>query len=187
MGRVLVLTGEGKGKTTAAMGYAVRMAAEGKKAVVAQFLKGGGYTGELVSAEYFLPMLVIRQFGYGCPCADERKNGTADCRKCGTCFRENRNPERGYVPEAMAFAAAELAKAPAVVVLDEVSHAIRHGLVDMGTVINLVAGRPTITDMILTGRGMPEEIIAIADEASYCRAVRHPIQDGVSARRGIEY
>jgi cob(I)alamin adenosyltransferase len=188
MSEVLIFTGEGKGKTTAALGLAVRAVGEGKKAAVVQFLKGGGYTGELFAQCHLAPNLVIKQFGYGCPDAAAIQSGEAVCRKCGECFRQNRLPDRNYAGQALVFARELLATEEFdLVVLDEVSHAIRHGLVPAEEVAALVRNRPQRTDIVLTGRAMPEILVALADHATECRMVKHPIEAGIDARRGSEY
>ncbi|MDR3565046.1 MAG: cob(I)yrinic acid a,c-diamide adenosyltransferase [Negativicutes bacterium] len=186
--KVLIFTGEGKGKTTAALGLAVAAAAQGRKAVMVQFLKGGGYTGELFAQQQLAPGLVIRQFGYGCPIATDIKSGAKQCIKCGECFRENRNPVHDYAGQALAFANEVLLTGKTdLVVLDEISHAIRHRLLAVEQVIELIANRPSQVDLVLTGRNMPAALLALADRVTECRVVKHPLQAGIDARRGSEY
>ncbi|MDT8901741.1 cob(I)yrinic acid a,c-diamide adenosyltransferase [Anaeroselena agilis] len=185
---LLIYTGDGKGKTTAALGLAVAAAACGRRAVVVQFQKGGGYSGELF-AQVHLPALTIRQFGHGCAIAARIKSGEATCRKCGECFRANRDPANPYAARALAYAAGALQdERPAVLVLDEISHALRRGLLNPGQVIALIGSRSPETTVVLTGRHMPDELIALADQVTYCRAVKHPMKDlHIDARRGVEY
>jgi len=185
---LLIFTGDGKGKTTAALGLAVAAAAQGRRAVVVQFQKGTGYSGELF-AQVHLPTLTIRQFGHGCALSARIRNGDAVCSKCGACFRENRDPASPYAARAFAYAAAALRdERPAVLVLDEISHALRRGLLSAGQITDLVAARPAGTTLVLTGRHMPEELVSLADSVVECRAVKHPLRDlGIDARRGIEY
>lgn len=188
MSKVIIFTGEGKGKTTAAMGLAVAASASGKKAAVVQFLKGGGYTGELFAQRHLAPNLAIRQFGHGCSQAAAIKSGEALCRKCGECFRQNRKPEHDYAGKALAFAAGLLAEGEVdLLVLDEVSHAIRHQLLTAEEVAGLVSKRPSNMTVVLTGRAMPSQLLDLADEVTECRVVKHPIKSGIDARRGIEY
>lgn len=186
-GKVYIFTGSGKGKTTSALGLAVRAAASGEQAVVVQFLKGGGYTGELYSERYLEPYFSIKQFGFGCPTATEIKSGQALCTKCGQCFRENRNPANGFAPQALAYARGVLNDNIKVLVLDEISHAIKHKLIKLEEVLDLVTRRPPKVSIVLTGRNMPPELIELADEATECRVVKHPINVGIDARRGTEY
>lgn len=185
---IIIYTGDGKGKTTAALGLAVATAAAGRPAVVVQFLKGGGYTGELFAQVHLAPYLTIRQFGHGCPRAAEIRGGDAKCDKCGHCFRENRNPAHGYAGSALAWAAAALRdNPPALLVLDEISHALRHGLIGLADVLSLLESRPPATAIVLTGRHMPPALLELADRVTECRAVKHPMKNGIDARRGIEY
>ncbi|MDR3589134.1 MAG: cob(I)yrinic acid a,c-diamide adenosyltransferase [Negativicutes bacterium] len=185
---VVIFTGDGKGKTTAALGLAVSAAAKGRRAAVVQFLKGTGYTGELFAQRHLAPHLTIRQFGHGCPDAAAIQSGKQVCRKCGECFRQNRNPDNDYAGQALAFAGELLAQGETdLLVLDEVSHAIRRGLLPAEKVVELISSRPEKTDIVLTGRAMPQELLALADRITECRVVRHPIDSRIDARRGSEY
>lgn len=185
---VIVITGDGKGKTTTALGMAVLAAGQGERVRMIQFLKGGGYTGELSSCRYFHDLFVIYQFGYGCSISEDIRSGKKVCNKCGICFRENRNPERNYAGRAFELAK-QFAEDPSVslLILDEVSHAIRRGLINEEALVELITQRLSGIRLVLTGRNMPDRLISLADSATYCAAVKHPIQDGIDARRGIEY
>ena len=187
-GQVIVLTGEGKGKTTTALGLAVQTAAQGQTVKIVQFLKGGGYTGELTSCRLFGDNMAIHQFGYGCPIAAAIKTGEQVCTKCGICFRENRNPQRNYAGQALALAR-RFAADPAVslLILDEVSHAIRRELIGETAILELVHSRLSAMTIVLTGRNMPDAINGAADSVTWCAAVKHPMQAGIDGRRGIEY
>lgn len=182
-GLVQVYTGDGKGKTTAALGLAVRAVGHGLRVAMVQFMKGGGTTGEMAAAQNLAPYLTIRQFGYNCA-----RRGTPACDHCGTCFRENRNPAHGYAPAALAYARCICRDGAAdVLILDEIAHAIRHGLLAAEEVLALLAAKPAPLEVVLTGRHMPPEIVARADLVTECRAVKHPLAAGVPARAGIEY
>lgn len=187
-GKVFIFTGDGKGKTTAALGRAVRAAVENRKVTIVQFLKGNGYTGELFSAEFLKPLITIKQFGYRCPISAQIRSGEAVCNKCGLCFRENRNPANGFALEALTYASEIIKEGTAeLVILDEISHAIRRGLINLSEVTELVSTRPPHIDVILTGRNMPGELTTLADEVTECRAIKHPLAHGLDARRGTEY
>jgi cob(I)alamin adenosyltransferase len=186
--QLYVVTGNGKGKTTAALGYALREVLHGNKVTVIQFLKGGGYTGELFSTAVFGNLFTIKQFGYGCFMADDIRSGRQKCSKCGVCFRENRRTCHAYAPKALAYAWQEVTSGVnKVVVLDEISHALRHELIDLAEVVKLIKSRPLGTDVVLTGRNMPDELIQLAQIATSCEAVKHPMASGIDARWGIEY
>lgn len=187
-GLIRIFTGNGKGKTTAALGSALRAAGENRRVVVVQFLKGTGYTGELEAAKLINPKILIRQFGFGCHISSAIKEGSAECLKCGICFRENRNPVNNFAPMALAYAQEILAKDMAdLIILDEISHALKHDLIPLAKIINIVNSLPPYVELILTGRNMPSELMAIADEITVCHAYKHPMTAGLAARRGIEY
>jgi len=151
-------------------------------------LKGGGYTGELFAADYLAPNFIIRQFGYGCPISAEIKAGTSKCSKCGICFRENRNPVNEYGPKALRYAQQILLdKAADILVLDEVSHALKHRLISEASIVEMLLTKSEEVTIVLTGRNMPETIMNLADKVIICQAVKHPMADGIDARRGIEY
>jgi len=187
-GRIVIFTGDGKGKTTAALGLAVGAAANKQQVMIVQFLKGGGYTGELFAASYLAPYLTIKQFGYGCPIAAKIKSGEQLCTKCGVCFRENRKEMNEFAPQALAFATEVLHSGKCnLLVMDEISHALRHRLISMQAVLDLLASKPIDCDIVLTGRNMPEELKLIADQVTVCQPVKHPMKQGTAARRGTEY
>jgi cob(I)alamin adenosyltransferase len=170
-GLVQVYTGDGKGKTTAAFGLALRAIGRGLRVYVIQFIKGGFDYGELYVVDR-LPNLTLKAFGRG-------KFVTA------------RPPEKedvGFAHEAL-----ELAKKVVeggeydVVVLDEVNVAMSLKLISVDEVLELVKGKPVHVEFILTGRGAPEELIEVADLVTEMREVKHPYRKGVPARKGIEY
>ena len=186
--RLTVITGNGKGKTTAAMGRATLAAWSGERVLVVQFLKGTGYTGELTAAEHWSGRLVIRQFGAGCLHMAEIRDGLGECRRCGNCFRANKLPENRFVDQA--FEAVKQAAESAqwdLLVLDEVSHAINKGLLDLVEFVAWLQIATTRVRLVLTGRNMPPELIALADEATECEMVKHPISQGIFGRWGVEY
>ncbi|MPM70800.1 Cob(I)yrinic acid a,c-diamide adenosyltransferase [bioreactor metagenome] len=187
-GLIRIFTGDGKGKTTAALGSAVRAAGSNRRVTVVQFLKGTGYTGELFAAGLIKPPIIIKQFGFGCPISAEIKAGEAICTKCGLCFRENRNPLNNFAPQALAYAHKVLSSNNVdLLIMDEISHAIKHNLIKINDVLDLIKTRPYRVEIILTGRNMPAELMSIADEITICYPVKHPMVNGLDARRGIEY
>ncbi|HBL35554.1 MAG TPA: cob(I)yrinic acid a,c-diamide adenosyltransferase [Firmicutes bacterium] len=166
---IQIYTGDGKGKTTAAVGLAVRAHGHGLRVAVFQFLKTAQENGEA---------RVLRGLGI-------------DCRQYGSGrWLIDREPD----PAELALAAqgwAEVERAVAtgyqLVVLDEISHAVNGGLLPLEQVKSLLEEAPTDVELVLTGRAMPEEFLVLADLITEVRAVRHPFTRGIEARKGIEY
>ncbi|MCW2278542.1 cob(I)yrinic acid a,c-diamide adenosyltransferase [Heliophilum fasciatum] len=187
-GYIQVITGNGKGKTTMALGECLQVAAQGLKVHIVQFQKGSSYMGELFSLQR-IPTLTITQFGFGCPQSAMIRSGLAHCVSCGDCFRRNRDRQNPWPGQGFAFACTLLQDEQAnLVVLDEISHIINAGFISVEQVLTALAKRRPSLSVILTGRRMPEQLIAISDRAVECCAVKHPLADGIApSRRGIEY
>lgn len=207
LGKVQVYTGDSKGKTTTAMGMAMRAFGQNMKVCIIQFMKGGAYTGELLTIRNYLKGIDF--FQYGKPCIKERKQLKLDqfapgdehrafkditylredieCGSCRYCFLDDEEQT------AMVKAAWEHAKEAVnsekydMVILDEVIVAVQKGLIKAHDVVELIRGRPKFVELILTGRGAPLEIIQEADLVTEFHLVKHYFDQGVSARRGIEY
>jgi cob(I)alamin adenosyltransferase len=185
-GGLLVLTGEGKGKTTAALGLALRFLGRGEKVRVIQFMKGGGFSGELFVSQYFGGNFQISQFGGGCRFAADIRAGRLACQQCGECFRASRDPAGGWAKKAMDAAWEALRSDFALIVLDEVAHALRHGLLAEAELLAF-ARRAAARSLVFTGRCMPAAIMRQADAATECLALKHYKKSGLPARRGVEY
>lgn len=170
-GLVQVYTGNGKGKTTAAFGQALRAVGQGYRVCVIQFMKGRKY-GEFLAAERHLPNLIIHLAGLD-----------------SFVMRENPAPldielaRRGLDLARQATASGDYD----MVILDEINVAADFGLIPLDDVIALIKNKPVSLDLILTGRYAPPEIVAIADTVSEIREVRHHYNAGVKERAGIEY
>lgn len=169
-GCVQVYTGDGKGKTTAAVGLAMRAAAAGLRVYFCQFMKHGP-TGELEAFCLLGDRIVAEQFGTGDelaapdPAADARaaRRGLAAAR------------------EAMLGGAFDM------VVLDEANVADSLGYFEQDALVDLVRERPGTVELVFTGRGASEALMAVADLVTEMRAVKHYFRDGTPARRGIEF
>lgn len=161
-GLVYVYTGNGKGKTTAAIGSVIRAMGYRKRAVIIQFLKKGEY------GEKRLPFLEIYQFG--------REQFVTKPTEIDYKLAE----------EGLKFAADMLKQKPFMLVLDEVNVAVSMGLVSIGDVIELVKNRGE-TNIILTGRNAPQEFMELADLVTDMRKIKHPFDSGAEAREGLEY
>lgn len=182
---ITVITGNGKGKTTSAIGLALEAVSQGQKAAIVQFLKGNSYAGELFAAQR--SGVEIYQFGWGCHWSGMIRNGSMKCQGCGECFRQNRNPEHGIAPKGLVLAAELLSAGYSCVVLDEISHAVRHKLLDVNTLIELLNRFSSTASLILTGRQMDARLLEMAETAYELKEIKHPWRQGISSRRGIEY
>jgi len=166
-----VYTGNGKGKTTAALGQAMRAIGHGLKVLMIQFMKGKINYGELEAAKK-LSNFTIEQFG--------RPD-----------FVNPENPAE----EDIRLARAGLARAVEavdsrkydIVILDEINVAVNFGLIESADIIALFKRKPDDVTLILTGRYMPEEFEPFADLITDCREVRHYFNKGTKAREGFEY
>lgn len=190
-GLVQVYTGDGKGKTTAALGLGLRAVGHGYRVRMIQFMKGTSYTGEVQAVRRLAPDFEIFQFGRDCKYADKMRSGEAVCDGCGQCFVTLGNPEPRdirYARQAYDLAVLTLTEVAAdLVILDEISNALYYGLLQVEDVANLIARRPPGVELVLTGRNMPEAILDAADLVTEMRMVRHPFESGIGARHGIEY
>lgn len=171
-GLVQVYTGAGKGKTTAALGLALRAIGHRKKVHMIQFLKKS-FSGELKSREYFGDQFVIEQFG-----KDEN-----------LCLKKNITEEDRQAALSGTKQASEIMREKKcdVLILDEVNVAISSGILNVVEVLELIKGKPDDMELILTGRNAPDEIINVADLVTEMVNVKHPFKRGIQAREGIEY
>jgi cob(I)alamin adenosyltransferase len=167
-GYMQVYTGDGKGKTTAALGLTLRALCAGGRVYFGQFLKGQDYS-ELAAAD-LLEGLTMVQFGdphfvHGKPSPEDIAHAASGLLQ---------------IDEALAAGHYD------VVILDEANTAMSCGLLTPQAVLDVLARRPARTEVILTGRGAPPEIIAAADLVTEMREVKHYYKQGVDARVGIE-
>ncbi len=169
-GIVMLFTGDGKGKTTAAVGAAVRAAGHGADVLIIQFMKGRLY-GELAAVDK-IDNLRIEQHG-----RDE--------------FVDPKDPEKIDIELAEKGWARALEAVssgpPSLLVLDEINVAVSFGLIPLEEVVRFVRERPDGMDMILTGRYAAPELIDIADTVTEMKEIKHHYNAGVQMRKGIEY
>lgn len=168
-GYVQVYTGDGKGKTTAALGLAVRAAGAGLRVLFAQFVKGMEYS-EIKALERFQDLITVRQFGRGCFIFAEPS--VEDCAAARSGLDEVR--------------AALSAGAFDVVILDEANIATSVGLFTVRELLEVVASKPDNVELVITGRDADPRLIAAADLVTEMREVKHYYRQGVQARVGIE-
>jgi cob(I)alamin adenosyltransferase len=170
-GYVQVYTGNGKGKTTAALGLAVRAAGRGFRTFIAQFLKSQP-TGEIEAAKRLSPLVLIEQFGREGFITVE--DGPDD---------EDLSRARAGLEKALA---AMLSGEFRIVVLDEVNAAVHFKILPESDVLDFLDKRPAGVEVVLTGRYAPDSFIARADLVTEMTAVKHYYERGVKAREGIE-
>ncbi|ABS61220.1 cob(I)yrinic acid a,c-diamide adenosyltransferase [Fervidobacterium nodosum] len=171
MGYIHVYTGNGKGKTTAAFGLALRAICAGKKVYIGQFIKGMKYS-ELDAVKY-LPNLVIEQYGRNCFIKNKPTQEDIELARNGL------NKIKKVIEDG----------AYDIVILDEVNVAVYYNLFTAKDVIDVISKVPKERDMeiILTGRYAPQEFIDIADLVTEMKEIKHYYQKGVMARKGIEF
>jgi cob(I)alamin adenosyltransferase len=171
-GLVLVFTGEGKGKTTAALGMVLRMLGHGERVAVIQFIKGGWQPGEVAALGRFGEDLHFHALGEGF-----------------TWETQDRERDRRAVVLAWQQALAYLHDPEwKLVVLDEVNVALKLGYLPLDQLLEGLRVRPPLTHVALTGRGAPEALIDSADLVTEMRMLRHPFREqGVRAQAGIEF
>jgi cob(I)alamin adenosyltransferase len=169
-GIVMVFTGNGKGKTTAAFGAALRAVGAGWKVLVIQFVKAPGKTGEATAAGRLAPDLRVVSAGKGFV----REDGGPSLEEHAEAAREALDLCRGATDVDL-------------LIMDEVNFAISKGLIAGKDVLDFLGARRPGMTVILTGRGAPQEIIDRADLVTEMREVKHPFHGGLKARKGIEY
>jgi cob(I)alamin adenosyltransferase len=167
-GFVQIYTGNGKGKTTAALGLAVRASGAGLKVHIQQFLKGLPYS-ELKALDR-MKNVTYRQCGRRCfirrrPCREDIRCVNRAIKEAGNMMSDG---------------------ACDILILDEINVAMKLGLVSADKVIGLIKNRPDDIEIVLTGRGCPRKIYPYADLITEMKEIKHPYRRGISARRGIE-
>ncbi len=168
-GYVHVYTGKGKGKTTAALGLAIRAAGAGHRVFIAQFIKGGRYS-ELNALKRLDDLITVEQFGLG-----RFING-------GPAASDIEAARQGLHRMKRILASGEYK----VVILDEANVALYYNLFTVEELVDLIDSRAEGTELVITGRHAPPEILAKADLVTEMKAVKHYYRDGVKARVGIE-
>ncbi len=167
-GLIHVYTGDGKGKTTAALGLAMRAAGQGMKVAFIQFLKG------LPCGEHFF--------------VQQHNSFEIVQISIGDSFKKSKEQASQEAQQTLAHAEQEILSGKYdLVVLDEIFIAINQGLITIKQVLDLLDSKPTSTELVLTGRKAPPEIAQRADLVTEMLMIKHPFTEGTNARRGIEY
>ncbi len=170
-GLLVVHTGAGKGKTTAALGMAIRCLGHGMKVAVVQFIKGAIDTAEERILRGFGDHVVFLRMGEGY-----------------TWETQDRERDKSVAQEAW-IEVEKFLQDPTfgMVVLDELNIAIHHEYVSLEQVLNAVAKRPPMLHVVITGRGAKPELIEVADLVSEMKMIKHPFRNGIKAQKGVEF
>jgi cob(I)alamin adenosyltransferase len=171
-GLVIVHTGDGKGKTTAALGLAMRAWGDGLRILILQFIKGSWKYGELKAIERLGDRIEVHQCGYGFT------------QKAGS------NAVRDQEAAAAALQCAREALQSGkwdMLILDELNYAVKFGLLDVKDVLDMIDKKPPEMHLILTGRDACPDVIEAADLVTEMHLIKHPFQKGIKAQKGIEF
>ena len=172
-GLLLINTGPGKGKTTAAMGTALRAVGNGMRVLMIQFLKGSWHYGELDAVKAFGDNFVLKQMGRGFVKVGGAETDPEDVRLVEAAWAEARDAIYSGDWD--------------MVVLDEINYAIGYGMLDPAIVTEALRQRPEMVHVILTRRNAHPLLVELADTVTEMREVKHAYQKGILAQRGIEY
>jgi len=172
-GLIIVNTGPGKGKTTAAMGTALRAVGNGMRVLMLQFLKGSWHYGELDAVEAFGDKFVMKQMGRGFVKVGGAETDPEDIRMVEQAWSEAEQ--------------AILSGQWDLVILDEINYAISYGMLDPAKVAAVLKRKPEMVHVILTGRNAHPTLVELADTVTEMRQAKHAYEKGVMAQRGIEY
>jgi cob(I)alamin adenosyltransferase len=168
-GLVLVNTGNGKGKSTAALGVALRAVGQGLTVSMVQFIKGKWKTGEMEAARILGFELMPMGKGF-------------------TWESKNLEEDKTLMHSAWHTASQKILSGRYdLIILDEINYVLGYGYVSAEDVIRVLQARPKHVHVLLTGRNAPEEIISIADCVTEMRDIKHPYRNGIPAQRGIDY
>ena len=172
-GLIIVNTGPGKGKTTAALGTALRAVGQGMRVLMLQFLKGSWHYGELDAVKAFGDKFVLKQMGRGFVKVGGEKPDPEDVRMV----------EQAWANAEQAIRSGEWD----LVILDEINYAISYGMLDPAKVVQALKNKREMVHVILTGRNAHPTIVELADTVTEMRQGKHAYEKGVMAQRGIEY
>lgn len=172
-GLVHIYTGNGKGKTTAALGLGIRAYGRGFKVLMVQFLKGAD-TGEIYTIEKLAPDFTLYR-------GTELKKFTWNMNEDE--LEKTKKEQKDIFDYAVNSA---LSGKWDLIILDEIMAAITTGLISLDYVSDFVRNKPQNLELVMTGRNAPRELVDLADYVSEINAVKHPMEKGISARKGIE-
>lgn len=173
-GLIHIYTGDGKGKTTAAIGLGIRACGNGLKVIMVQFLKGSP-SGELEILKKLGPDFLV--------CRNNDIKGFF-----WNMNREQKEKLSRFTNETLNYVINKVSTEEwDILILDEVMGAISNYLISIQDIVNFIKNKPDKLEIVLTGRNAPQELIDIADYVSEINPVKHPLRMGIAARKGIEY
>jgi cob(I)alamin adenosyltransferase len=173
-GLVIVYTGKGKGKTTAALGLALRAVGYNHKVCMIQFIKGSWHYGEMTSSKKLEPEFELTAVGRGFVGIMDDKTPVEEHKR--------------IADEALRVAQEKISsKKYDIVILDEVNYAVNLGLVNLYDVLELIRKKPENVNLVLTGNYAKDELIELADLVTEMREIKHPFKLGLRAKKGIDF
>jgi cob(I)alamin adenosyltransferase len=174
LGLIVVMTGHGKGKTTAALGIALRASGYDMKVCMIEFLKGDRYSGEIDGMKRLFPNVELHRTGKGfCGIKGDKYS-----------FEEH----RGHAQDAIKLAKEKMfSSAFDILILDEIHNAVELKLVDLPQVMELIDIKPLLMHLILTGRDAHSEVIKRAHTVTEMKEIKHAYQQGIKPQKGIDY
>ena len=173
-GLVIVYTGKGKGKTTAALGMALRAVGYNYKICMIQFIKGSWHYGEMTSSKRLEPEFELTAIGKGFVGIMDDNSPIEDHKK--------------IADEALRIAKEKiLSEKYDIIILDEINYAINLNLVKLEDVLDLIKIKPPKLNLVLTGNHARDEIIQVADLVTEMREIKHPFKAGIRAKKGIDF
>ena len=173
-GLTIVYTGKGKGKTTAALGIALRATGYNKKICMIQFIKGSWHYGEMSSSKRLEPEFEMVAVGKGFVGILDDNSPREDHEK--------------IAQEAIKISNEKIHSGKYdIVILDEINYAVNLQLISINDVLNLIKDKPSDVDLVLTGNYAKDEVIEMADLVTEMKQVKHPFQRGIKAKEGIDF
>jgi len=173
-GLTIVYTGKGKGKTTAALGIALRASGYDKKICMIQFIKGSWHYGEMDSSKRLGPEFEMITIGKGFVGIIDDKSPREDHEQ--------------IAKEAIKVSNEKIQSGKYdIIILDEINYAVNLGLISVNDVLKLIKSKPQNLDLVLTGNHVKDEIIEVADLVTEMKEIKHPFQKGIKAKKGIDF
>ncbi|MDO8672792.1 MAG: cob(I)yrinic acid a,c-diamide adenosyltransferase [Dehalococcoidia bacterium] len=173
IGLIVVNTGNGKGKTSAALGVALRSVGHDYNVVMIQFIKGAWMSGEVLAAKRLAPNLEILPMGRGFIISDKQKAAEKNRQMVRTAWEVAKEKALSGLYD--------------VVILDEITYTMSYGMLPVEEVVQFLREKPPKLHVIITGRGAPQEIVDLADLVTEMTEIKHPFQKGIKAQEGIDY